>query len=123
MTQEEILAMEAGIRLDIEVAENLMGKQIVAGRTASSSSQIITTSEVPHYSTDISAAWQVVERIVGAGFCIAPKVIITNDEVGWYCSILSNAPREEGKVVALGDTAPEAICKAARRYVEEVGND
>lgn len=70
------------------------------------------TREVPHYSTDIGAAWLVVEKMRADGYAFdAGSWENMNDGNNWvaefeHCSALL-------PVRGLGATMPEAICKAA----------
>lgn len=105
ITKDQILAMQAGIALDILVAEQVMGKKVYAGHTKSSSPQVLTTSEVPYYSTDISAAWKVVDWMFSNGW-LRQRIIRSMDGVWSVCFGLT------GTFVD-ADNAPEAICKAA----------
>lgn len=68
--------------------------------------------EPPHYSTDIAAAWQVVEKISSYSL----TVIITNHMAaeGWNVEILGL----EEDIGADATTAPEAICLAAQKMAE-----
>lgn len=103
MTKEEILAMEAGAILDATVAEQVMGIQ---GWFQYSDG---LKPKAYRYSTDISAAWQVVEKMKGnrqfmcelinrtAGWSDFNHKYELND---WLCSFLERLN-------------PEAICKAA----------
>jgi hypothetical protein len=69
MTREEVLDMPAGREMDVLIAENVMGwaeireekyqgERVVAGRPPSET----RLSFVPFYSTDIAAAWEVIEK-------------------------------------------------------------
>jgi len=48
-------------------------------------------------------------RFVGKGFCISPKLVLTNDEVGWFARYLPNAPKEDGEVSVIGDGPFDAL--------------
>jgi len=61
-----------------------------------------------HYSTDIAAAWEVVEKASGEG---PHKWSITNEHDTWYVSA-------NGVAEAEADTAPHAICLAALKAKE-----
>jgi hypothetical protein len=65
---------------------------------------------VPHYSTDIAAAWLVVEKL-------APNMdfymeIATKDD-GWFVMFGDDLDK-----ACIADTAPLAICRAALKVVE-----
>lgn len=71
---------------------------------------------IPHYSTDIAAAWQVVEKMRERGL----NVSITADygwRAPWECCMYLPGAREQWPC-ADADTAPMAICLAARKALE-----
>lgn len=135
MTKEKILAMKPGRELDVLVAKKifrievewdyrvgdinhvlpklpyLKGKpRMVLGPMAHSVSNTIY-----EYSTEISAAWQVVENLFTDGFhIIIMTVYIHNTEPKYKVlvqQILRIGTPKDCEVEA--DSAPEAICKAA----------
>lgn len=68
-------------------------------------------SAVPPYSTDIKAAWEVIEKIAGdKKRGIAYLSLHGYEGRGFFCSL--------GKGDAGGDTAPLAICLAALKAIE-----
>jgi len=70
----------------------------------------------PLYSTDIAAAWAVLEKLRSLGF----NVELQGDADGWECLFLDYP--EIGRCE--GDTAPFIICLAALEAVGvEVGDD
>lgn len=69
---------------------------------------------LPHYSTDIKAAWEVVEKMGTRFIHLSPAL-----EGGWSCAIQYNEARFPF-VNLIGKTAPEAICRAA---LKAVGHD
>ena len=93
MSKQEILTMEAGDKLDELIAEEIFH-------------WVYKARVMPYYSTDISAAWQVVEKLV--------KRYVFDlyfDDVGdcWVCKLFDGQQEYKG----YGQAAPEAICKAA----------
>ena len=93
MTKEQILAMEAGSDLNWLICTEVFG-----GKTLGS---------VKPYSTDISAAWQMVEKMVAE---YGDFVIDYDDSYNggkWSASV------DKLRVGVLAKTAEEAICKAA----------
>ena len=69
----------------------------------------ISKENIPHYSTDIAAAWQVVDKMTGKN--LGWKLYNTTDNnIGCHFEVKPNSG--EG-VWATADTAPRAICKAA----------
>ena len=139
MTRDEILALEAGRELDALVAEKVMGwtwgeysppvegpsKILRPPESWAPSPDRAPGSEVscpgwhfrvPQYSTDIAAAWEVVEKMVPIkyGFNLAiesPPGPWGDWEVHFY---------NGGTHLAFADTAPLAICRAALLAVMEV---
>lgn len=114
--------MEAGRELDALVAEKVMGwtKRISADHTGSEIKVLRNMGiiyawkdaerkerglDVPAYSTDIAAAWQVAEMMRGLDFRL-------NKDGDWVCCF-------GGTVAFCGesDTAPHAICLAALKAV------
>src|SRR5690242_5200794 len=66
--------------------------------------------EPPPYSTDIAAAWQVVDRLrPQMGVAIA----VYDDGSARVELSRARLSFEESNIVAIGDTAPLAICRAA----------
>jgi len=138
MTKEEILAMEAGEELDKLVAEamgepmpeyipeNALDLQLAGSPIKSpkgnwlclcnyDEGDIPTWRPLP-YSSDISAAWQVVNKMFELGY--AMSLLHLSSEFYpeyWYCDFRpkdSNKPPEY-EWVDHQMTAPGAICKAA----------
>ena len=106
MTREEIMSMNSGRELDVLIAKNVMGHEVFV--------------EYTNYSTDVSAAWEIVEKFNG--------VIIDRCDIktGWRIGLAkdefvtdsSNCITSDNLVEA--DTAPHAICLAALIAVMEV---
>ena len=46
----------------------------------------------------------------------APKILLTNDEAGWYITYLPEPPSSEGEIVLLGDNPFDAT----RRLIESL---
>jgi hypothetical protein len=118
--------MKSGRELDALIAEKVMGypafaKQVleqlgahllgegehehclVCGRGIDG-----TLECLPYYSTDIAAAWEVVEKL---RLAIAP-----GDEGGWIAA--SSAYHLDAGRAERADTAPHAICLAALKAAE-----
>jgi hypothetical protein len=119
MIRDEILGMEAGRKLDILVAEEVMGWKIHCQNTAwyvyANEEFSLCEQKQADYdwspSRSISQAWQVVEKM--------QKVMISkygNDK--WHVVIDTG---ENGRTFGegYGKTAPEAIAKAALLAVME----
>ena len=74
---------------------------------------------LPEWSTDIAAAWQVVERLIADGF----KVHLDVTELGYRCVFEKGTLEEywehEYRIVGYtGSTVPAAICLAALAALE-----
>jgi len=70
------------------------------------------------YSQDISAAWEVVEKIIAMSY----TVLVSNGKHSpqsqkWHC-IITIIPQQGGYRDGYADTAPLAICRAALKAVE-----
>jgi len=117
--REKILAMEPGRELDALVADKVMGFRVDGDICENQDFTQwngdflhIVSKEgnlpLPHYSTDISAAWEVVEKM-------------KHEECSWVCTIWVNKDKtrvwfgefEPGKDVLADIEVPEAICKAS----------
>ena len=137
MTQDEIIKMEGGVEMDKLVAVYVFGVQLQLGgyefghslpggpfKAVGLGADGMYFRYIPAYSTDISAAWQVVKKI-----CIDPPndcwtgptmqinyhiedskechvVFEYLDSLDWYVG-------KHDWVEARADTIPLAICRAA----------
>ena len=108
--------MPAGPELDAHIAEQVMGLKAAA--------------KIPSYSTDIAAAWTVVETMIrkdGVYFgcphfkhkhqSLASLGYPEGTEC-WYCVINT---KHLNKVVICADTAPLAICRTALLWAVQHG--
>ena len=145
VTREEILAMEPGRELDVSVAVNVMGWQRWESKGIDKVWPVIVPPMgderhnwaaewdehgcphwMPHYSTDISAAWEVVEKMQntpcrdGDHFCARVEGFKNAHEAAFFHHLVG-IPGDDGLEYyeARGITAPEAICKAALLAVIE----
>jgi len=66
----------------------------------------------PHYSTDIAAAWTVVERVIALGYHFATDydAELSKHDYEWTATVGNYKGVHAHEY---GDTAPEAICRAA----------
>lgn len=130
MTRDEILAMPAGREMDALVAEKIFGlktywrEEVVRERgiTNRQETAVIKTLcvvsrtalfvQAYYYSTNIAAAWEVVERNRGEAFTLLKSPI----HGGYFASFVH---KDEESVFA--HTAPLAICRAALLTV--IGNE
>lgn len=124
LTRKKILAMKPGIELDALVAEKVMGwrykETVYSGGAVLSPAQWIKPNGwpvdiVPHYSTDISAAWEVVEKMSKTHFSEMAMTELEDGTWGWMARFIRvlNEPYTVKGYRATAKTAPEAICKAA----------
>jgi hypothetical protein len=115
--KEKILEMTAGRELDALVGLKLgLVKPNVAEAYRTISATLDGNTEkygmhnlLPNYSTDISAAWEVLEKLVDQGLTVGASKYGENNL--YYCHVLRRG-------IGVCDTqmmksAPEAICKAA----------
>jgi hypothetical protein len=101
MTRDEILNMPAGRKMDILVSEKVMH-------------DIPGQAMISLYSTDIAAAWEVVEKMIEADGFFQMYYASTGE---W----LVDLDTEENLI---GEkTAPLAICRAALLATMEVSDD
>lgn len=119
MTRDEILKLEAGRELDALVAEKVMGypKEIISiNGSVKSPNGDWMVREIDEYSTDISAAWEVAEKL--GSFWIDHTVSDLGIDVEFFTSL----DHSKERLVATADTAPLAICRAALLAVMEDEN-
>ena len=88
--------LQAGRELDVRVAIEVMGWQVVYP-----------------YSTDVAAAWQVIEHLRDQGADV--EIGVPAHTYRWYCEV---RPRE-GTTVHwhAADTMPLAVCRAALKVL------
>jgi len=117
MTREEILNMPAGREMDALIAKEVMGWVLNPPNVRGHGwlihdHKMIGINSLPYFSTDIAAAWEVVEKeehgfslwvsgVRSAPLCKA-EIIIGDNRYGCYAN-----------------TAPLAICRAALLAVLE----
>lgn len=61
--------------------------------------------EMPHYSTEIAAAWPVLEWLLGRHYSV--ELYVSHESGGWRCSV------DFSRFIGFGDTPALAICHAA----------
>ncbi len=120
MTKEEIMAIKAGRELDELVAEVFgdifqhpyLGKLYHQFKGENEDYGWHAPAPV---STDITAAWLVLQRLLDQKFRVELLAIPNNGKHACYCDIMPSeiggADERTGLIPA--DTMPEAICKAA----------
>jgi hypothetical protein len=123
MTRDEILNMPAGREMDIKIHVEIMGWMELDNSLRLSKSRIFNKPEVgtmydynvPNYSTDIAAAWQVVDEMWEKGFFHELA-----KARGGEIARIGNKEKDTGDVFA--ETAPLAICRAALLAMMEADN-
>ncbi len=126
LTREMILAMPAGREMDALVAERAMKIKVrfippFAGWTANTLDYCYDQSipeigimkhggPIPKFSTEIAAAWQVVEKLQAMGHWV---VINTTCDIGLYDIEVRRNGRSSLAEVVIFEPAPLAICRAA----------
>ena len=119
-TVEQIKAEAPGPRKDAWVAKHVMRwKCLLYVRRGKTPSFCIIADDVVvargnglegwSPTTDISAAWEVVEKLKSREFCLA--YLPETDE--WDCAFRKGACRDENRLTVYAKTAPDAICTAA----------
>ena len=104
MRRSDIDKMDAGEKMDKLISLRIVSKQLPAstwrnGRTVFMEMVNDELRDIPSYSTDIKAAWEVMEALP------SPAVWKTYDK--WECLLDAHYG------CAIEDTAPLAICRAA----------
>ena len=109
MTAEQVLAMEPGREMDAYVAKYV--------KFPGHSHLISEVKEwCAKYSTDISAAWEIVEKMQGIQVFNGKKVrlkVTVSAIRGIYTVIIIDYRNDTVIAEQIGTTAPEAICRAA----------
>lgn len=116
MKDLDIDKMPAGREMDALIAEKVMDAEVYREfHTARfkqgqlpNGHELIGIGGIPRYSTDIAAAWEVVKRLKNYNFYIR----LFYD--GRYGCSFTEPPR----IIAWGNTAPLAICRAALKALK-----
>lgn len=113
LTREQVLAMEPGRELDSHVALAVMGIEQV---TIVGKYRFIDSLDtpLPNYSTDISAAWEVVEKMSRGK---VDRSFVLEFHFERYYAAFGQVPF---KTDVLFEFAPEAITKAALLAVLDI---
>jgi len=101
-----------GCELDLLVAEKVMGEFVQTHTQHDGSEKFCQqcSNDFPKYSTDIAAAWEVVEKMKEEFYFNLHLNRQGNYEARFQGSILA---KEEIMGAAYSESAPHAICKAA----------
>lgn len=116
--------LKPGRELDALIAEKVMGLEVlsnkdcyISGERKDMSGEITRiASVIPGYSTEIKAAWEVVEKI-GSNEQWQINIEYRQDE-GYWVFIKERISSGAGTFVADSITAPHAICLAALKAVK-----
>jgi hypothetical protein len=132
MTRDEILNMQAGRNTDALIAEMVMRYLNVGRRTLGNAGTMLFYEKdgdefrlVPKFSTDIAAAWEVIERIREIDEYWCPYIHWDDDDGEgnpmWVVSFnYFGEDESQFKVAEAQDkSAPVAICRAALLAVME----
>ena len=108
-TKEQVLAEPAGRQMDACVAEIIfsyedMGFEISPRYQKPTDHGVEVLYDLPHYSTEIAAAWEVVEKMREKyGFLLT-------DETPWIAELIDC---DFLRITGEAETAPLAICRAS----------
>ncbi len=112
--------MKPGRELDALVATVIMGWRkdhatvsVMESWNKVTGEHLIDIPELPRYSTEISAAWEVVHKLKTLKGI--KSEIFSNHGSGWYVQVFRNF---QDRVTASSDTFPHAVCLAALKVVE-----
>jgi hypothetical protein len=114
--------MKPGRELDTLVTEKVMGIDIGTRQAFKPIGEDfkyvgeMRMNDIPHYSTDISAAWELMEKFKWA----EPEVSYSDEQHCWYAIL--NKGMNSG-IMNTGDSAPHAICLAALKAVGYEGEE
>lgn len=108
--------MKPGRELDVLIAEKVMGWTNIRKRsefpygTLLSGIDHITNMDlsIPNYSENISAAWEVVEKLSTNGWAVKMQIGFDSSRHYWDCEVFI-----EESHYGSAKTAPHAICVAA----------
>jgi hypothetical protein len=116
LTREQVLSMETGRELDALVAEKVMGLQgFRKGTPGYEGWEYIYTSNlgdnqpIPHYSSDLSAAWEVIEKFDNMTFRRGREA---DGHIRHFAYIWLNSDDDKHEMCK-ASKMPEAVCKAA----------
>lgn len=110
LVAEKVMGWECTIKMN-ELGEEYTEWSNGKGGHLSDWGELRMTDVAPKYSTDIAAAWEVVEKLD----LLVPTRFLVRDVDGWVVANYDEDLRREDGIVA--DTAPRAICLAALKVV------
>jgi hypothetical protein len=109
-----VTELQAGPEMDRAIVERLMAKEPPGPLVDFVRTEEGLKAVYPNYSTDIGAAWLVVEKMREQTHFI--NVEWTDSK--WYCRIIWPPFGEWHQIANSADTAPLAICRAALAALE-----
>lgn len=101
--------------LDAEVHRKVMGGSVDYPATDTSLAYTVV-SPAPRYSTDIAAAWRVVEKLASHNHRLTLEDWRDSKHAGWSALVTLSNGHDTGDVIA--ETMPLAICRAALKAIE-----
>lgn len=104
-------ALNPGRNLDVLVAKKVMGAMTPDYSFGNAEVKSLYVDQVPRYSTDIAAAWEVAEKFENVSV-----VRINANDGQWYAE-LDGKTNDYRRSIAFASTAPHAICLAALKAV------
>lgn len=112
LTREEILAVPVGRELDALVHKNVFLREVYWQNIIPYPVDNLTAIPVPLYSTDLSAAWEVVEKLHELGYTTHLQSDYPDDGAIKHGLLLFH--NSKGRIKGdYAETAPLAICRAA----------
>jgi len=122
--------LPAGRELDVLVAKKVMGwtkpkggrRDPLTGKRPVWRELPFEYVDTPHFSTDIAAAWEVVEKFAGQVTIQGPISVGFNEGESYpKCWTVGFTKNAWNNIRCEAETAPLAICRAALRAVEASG--
>ena len=111
LTDEEVDSLQAGRRLDVIIAREVFGYQVVnIDDEPYIETEKLEYASVPEYSTDVSAAWEVIQKMVEA------KVLMNISYGTKTWNVNFSTQKQYRKLVydsSTAETITLAICRAA----------
>lgn len=113
MTEQDIAEMPAGRELDIMIAERVMGQRIASVVPYPTMHVDDEIEVLPNYSTDVSAAWDVVAVMLAKGWTWESLGSGYGYRAHFYKLPLSLTASANWDAIVNGTTIALAICRAA----------
>lgn len=112
--------MEAGRELDALIAEKVMGLERCGCKCGLFLNEYHEPFLEPHYSTDIAAAWEVVEKLnsMGLGW-FSLEQFGEKGQGQWRALIWTGGEEIDNCFFADARTVPLAICRVAYKIVQQ----